>query len=332
VDVFYAGGSERGGSGVIVLPCGAGKTVTGMAIIAEVAASTPILTPSTVAVRQWIDELIDKTHVPRDSLGEYSGQMKQIRPITISTYQTMTYRPRKTASFPHLAIFSERDWGLIIYDEVHLLPAPVFRATAGIQAHRRLGLTATLVREDGRAGDVFSLIGPKKYDVPWKVLEAQGWIAAAECAEIRLPLTDERRLEYALAPERSKYGIAATNPRKLDVLGQLLEAHERDSVLIIGQYLDQLRAIADEYEIPLITGKTAVAQRLGRILRPRSNGTNATFYAIVSRDTVDQEYAAKRQMFLTERGYRYHIAYEDEVDDLARTRAAQAGRAVGEVS
>jgi len=364
VAIFHAGGSERGGSGVIVLPGGAGKTVVGLGIMAHLQCNTLILTPSIVAARQWIHELLDRTDVTPDMVGEYSGEVKDIRPITVTTYQVLSYRPRRDADFPHFALFDQRDWGLIIYDEVHLLPAPVFRITAEIQARRRLGLTATLVREDGREGDVFSLIGPKKYDVPWRELERQGWIATALCHEIRLMMPDERRMEYALAEEREKYRIAAENPRKLDVLDQLLVKHLDDQVLIIGQYLDQLHAVAERYGAPLITGKTVTrereklyeafrdgdirllvvskvanfsidlpdanvaiqisgtfgsrqeeAQRLGRILRPKEDGLLAHFYSLVTRDTRDQEFAANRQMFLTEQGYGYEILYEDEVAD-----------------
>jgi DNA excision repair protein ERCC-3 len=371
VDIFYARGEARGGSGVIVLPCGAGKTVVGIGAMVAIGANTLILTPNTVAVRQWIEEIVDKTGVPREAIGEYTGEMKEIKPITVATYQTLTYRKRKGEEFPHMAIFNERDWGLIIYDEVHLLPAPVFRVSAEIQARRRLGLTATLVREDGRADDVFSLIGPKKYDVPWKELEAQGWIATADCTEIRVPLDDEQRMVYALADERLKYSVAAQNPAKLGVIDQLLEKHRDDTVLIIGQYIEQLETIAAHLDVPLITGKTPTrereklydklrngelkllvvskvanfsidlpdanvaiqvsgtfgsrqeeAQRLGRILRPKSDGVLAHFYSIVSRDTRDQEFAANRQMFLTEQGYRYSILYGDEVADFEPARVA----------
>jgi DNA excision repair protein ERCC-3 len=360
--VFHAGGSARGGSGVIVLPCGAGKTLVGMAAMAELQASTLILTPSIVAARQWIRELLDKTDLPADAIGEYSGERKEIRPVTVTTYQVLTYRPARSDEFPHFALFDQRDWGLIVYDEVHLLPAPVFRITAEIQARRRLGLTATLVREDGRETDVFSLIGPKKYDVPWKDLERQGWIATAECHEVRLPMADERRMAYAIAEEREKYRVAAENPLKLDVLDRLLLRHRDDQVLVIGQYLDQLATVAERYGAPLITGKTPTlereklyeafrvgevrllvvskvanfsidlpdanvaiqisgtfgsrqeeAQRLGRILRPKQDGQLAHFYTLVTRDTRDQEFAANRQMFLTEQGYRYEILYPDEV-------------------
>ncbi|MGB4869948.1 MAG: DNA repair helicase XPB [Candidatus Promineifilaceae bacterium] len=369
-EVFYAGGAAHGGSGVIVLPCGAGKTIVGLSVMNEMQCSTLILTPNTVSVRQWIDELLDKTTLTPDMVGEYSGQRKEIRPITISTYQTMTYRKRgvaKTAvyqeQYPHFSLFNDHNWGLIIYDEVHLLPAPVFSITAELQARRRLGLTATLVREDGRQEDVFSLIGPKKYDVPWKDLERQGWIATADVVEIRIPLPHETRLEYAIAEERDKYRMAAENKNKFKVLDELLIKHRRDQVLIIGMYLDQLDLATRRYKAPLITGKTSVnqrrklyeqfktgeipvlivskvgnfavdlpnanvmvqisgmfgsrqeeAQRLGRILRPHEDQI-AHFYTIVTKDTVDQQYSANRQLFLTEQGYQYTILYEDEVAD-----------------
>ena len=366
-EVFHAGGSARGGSGTIVLPCGAGKTIVGMAAMAELQASTLILTPNTVAVRQWIGELLDKTSLEPDQIGEYSGLTKEIRPVTISTYQIMTYRKRgsKTGGveeFPHFEVFNARNWGLIVYDEVHLLPAPVFRITAELQARRRLGLTATLVREDGMESDVFSLIGPKKYDVPWKDLEKQGWIATAFCHEVRIPLAEDWRMEYALAEQRNKYSVAAHNPRKLPILRTLIEKHADEPTLVIGMYLDQLDQIAALLDAPLITGKTPVrereklyeqfrtgevkrlvvskvanfsidlpdasvaveisgmfgsrqeeAQRLGRILRPKKDGSMAHFYTLVTRDTVDQSFAANRQRFLTEQGYKYEIRYEDEV-------------------
>ena len=372
VDIFHAGGAAHGGSGVVVLPCGAGKTMVGMGVMEKLQCNTLILSPHTVAVRQWIAELLDKTSLTEEMIGEYSGLRKEVRPVTITTYQIMTYRPRRKRGslppeqeFPHFALFDKRDWGLIIYDEVHLLPAPVFRVTAEIQALRRLGLTATLVREDGRESDVFSLIGPKKYDVPWKDLEKHGWIAAADCCEIRVSMSDEDRLAYAVAERRSKYRIAAENPRKLVILDQLLAKHKGDNVLIMGMYLDQLRVIAERYDgTPIITGKTSIrereklfdqfrrgelktlivskvanfaldlpdanvavqvsgtfgsrqeeAQRLGRILRPKEKGQLAHFYSVVSRDTRDQEFAANRQLFLTEQGYRYLILYEDEVEE-----------------
>ena len=268
-DVFYAGGAAHGGSGVIVLPCGAGKTMVGMGVMEQMQSSTLILSPNTVAVRQWIDELLDKTTLTEEQIGEYSGRRKEVRPVTIATYQTMTYRKRGTKKpgvpiseqFPHFGLFNQRDWGLIIYDEVHLLPAPVFRITAELQARRRLGLTATLVREDGREEDVFSLIGPKKYDVPWKDLEKQGWIATADVTEIRVAMPPELRMTYAVAEPRRKYRVAAENSRKYEVLDELLEKHPDDHVLIIGMYLDQLEKVHKRYDYPIITGKTAVRER-----------------------------------------------------------------------
>src|SRR5215472_18242268 len=237
---YYAGGAPSGGSGVVVLPCGAGKTIVGLVTMADIQRATLILTPNTVAVRQWIQEIIDKTDIPAEMVGEYTGERKDICPITVSTYQILTYRRSEEEDFPHFALFTSYDWGLIIYDEVHLLPAPVFRITAEIQARRRLGLTATLVREDGREADVFGLIGPKRYDVPWRELERQGWIATAECHEIRVSLREEDRLAYAVAEEREKYRIAAENPIKLDITRHLVEHHSEDQILIIGQYIDQL--------------------------------------------------------------------------------------------
>jgi DNA excision repair protein ERCC-3 len=365
VERFHAGGDARGGSGVIVLPCGAGKTMVGMGAMSALQTATLILTPSTVAARQWIQELLDKTTLTEDQIGEYTGLEKSIRPVTIATYQIMTYRKRRTEEFPHFSLFDQSNWGLIVYDEVHLLPAPVFRITAELQARRRLGLTATLVREDERQSDVFSLIGPKKYDVPWKVLEKQGWIAEAECYEIRVPLDEASRMQYALTPDMDKYRFASANPAKFQVLDEVLEKHPEDNILIIGMYLDQLEAIASRYEAPLITGKTTVrereklfarfrsgevrllvvskvanfsidlpdanvaiqvsgtfgsrqeeAQRLGRILRPKQNGLLAHFYSIVSRDTRDQDFAANRQLFLTEQGYHYTILYSHELHDF----------------
>lgn len=353
---FYAGGAPSGGSGVVVLPCGAGKTIVGLAAMADIQRATLILSPNTIAVRQWINEIIDKTDIPPEMVGEYTGDRKDICPITVSTYQILTYRRSEEEDFPHFSLFTSFDWGLIIYDEVHLLPAPVFRITAEIQARRRLGLTATLVREDGREADVFSLIGPKKYDVPWRELERQGWIATAECHEIRVSMSEDEQLNYAVAEEREKYRLAAESPAKLTVTRYLAEKHRDDQVLIIGQYLDQLKILADELQAPLLTGKTAnkqreklyeqfrrgelkrlvvskvanfaidlpdanvaiqvsgtfgsrqeEAQRLGRILRPKSDGSLAYFYSIVTRDTRDQEFSANRQLFLTEQGYRYII-------------------------
>ena len=357
---FYAGGAPSGGSGVVVLPCGAGKTIVGLATMSDIQRATLILTPNTIAVRQWINEIIDKTDVPAEMVGEYTGERKDIAPITVSTYQILTYRrpgeEGEADDFPHFSLLTSYDWGLIIYDEVHLLPAPVFRVTAEIQARRRLGLTATLVREDGREADVFSLIGPKKYDVPWRELERQGWIATAECHEIRVSLSEDDQLNYAVSELREKYRIAAENPAKVAITRYLANRHEADQVLIIGQYIDQLKILAEELQAPLLTGRTSnaqreklyeqfrrgtirrlvvskvanfaidlpdanvaiqvsgtfgsrqeEAQRLGRILRPKSDGGLAYFYSIVTRDTRDQEFSANRQLFLTEQGYRYII-------------------------
>ncbi len=360
VDSFHAGGSERGGSGVVVLPCGSGKTIIGIGVMAKCRTMTLILTTNITALRQWRQELLDKTTLTEDMIGEYSGEVKNIRPVTIATYHILTYRKSKLSTFPHFELFNREDWGLIIYDEVHLLPAPVFRYTADIQAKRRLGLTATLVREDGRETDVFSLIGPKKYDVPWKDLEKQGWIAQAACTEIRVPLPQDLRIEYALAGMRKKYRIASENPIKVEVVERLIYRHRGDLVLVIGQYLTQLEHIAKEFNAPIITGRVdnlererlysafrkgkitllvvskvanfAVdlpdanvaiqvsgtfgsrqeeAQRLGRILRPKKNGSEARFYSIITRDTQDQEFSAKRQLFLTEQGYSYEIAEQE---------------------
>lgn len=351
------------GSGVVVLPCGAGKTLVGLGIMSELQSQTLVLATNIIAVRQWIEQILDKTSLSVDEVGEYSGERKDIRPVTIATYQVTTHR----ASFvdtetgeigdrPHLSLFSQGDWGLIIYDEVHLLPAPVFRMTAEIQARRRLGLTATLVREDGREADVFALIGPQRYHVPWRALEKEGWIATAHCHEIRLDMEEERRLLYATSPKRQRYRVAAENPAKLIAVRALAERHAADQVLVIGQYLRQLDKIATMLKAPLITGRTPnvhrsqlydqfrrgdirclvvsrvanfsvdlpaanvaiqvsgtfgsrqeEAQRLGRLLRPKADGAQAHFYTLVTRDSKDQEYAAKRQRFLVEQGYVYTI-------------------------
>jgi DNA excision repair protein ERCC-3 len=260
-DVFYAGGDARGGSGVIVLPCGAGKTIVGLAAMTLLQRSTLVLTTSITAVKQWRREILDKTDLPDDQIAEYTGETKALAPVTLATYQIVTYRPDKKEEFPHFKIFDERDWGLIIYDEVHLLPAPVFRVTAQIQARRRLGLTATLIREDGREADVFSLIGPKKYDVPWRELETRGWIAEANCTEVRVALPDADRMEYAVAEWRNKYRLASENTAKDDVVARLLHHYQGSRVLIIGQYLKQLRRLRKRFDIPLITGQTATAER-----------------------------------------------------------------------
>jgi len=349
VDSFW-----HGGSGVVVLPCGAGKTLVGTAAMARARSTTLILVTNTVAARQWRDELLRRTTLTEDEIGEYSGARKEIRPVTIATYQVLT--TRRKGVYIHLELFDARDWGLVIYDEVHLLPAPVFRMTADLQARRRLGLTATLVREDGREDDVFTLIGPKRFDAPWKDIEAQGWIAPAECVEVRLTLPDAERLAYATAEREDKYRLAATASGKNRVTERLVAKHADDQVLVIGQYLDQLAELAEHLDAPLITGATTVrerqrlfgafragevsrlvvskvanfsidlpeaavaiqvsgsfgsrqeeAQRLGRIMRPKADGRTATFYTVVSRDTVDQDFAAHRQRFLAEQGYTYRI-------------------------
>ena len=361
---FHAGGSARGGSGVIVLPCGAGKTVVGMACMAQVQASTLILTTGITAVRQWIAELLDKTTLHADQIAEYTGASKEVRAVTVSTYQIMTHRDRQDAEFTHLKLFDTRNWGLIVYDEVHLLPAPVFQITASLQARRRLGLTATLVREDGREDDVFALIGPKKADVPWKVLENQGWIATASCTEIRLPMPEELRMTYAVADARQKFRVASENPAKAAIVRKLLARHPDEPTLVIGMYVEQVNAVAAELRVPVITGSTSQAkrdklyaefksgrlrvlavskvanfavdlpdaavaiqisgtygsrqeeaQRLGRILRPKAGRNQAHFYTLVSRDTVEQDFALKRQLFLCEQGYEYQIVDDDEIEE-----------------
>lgn len=361
-DAFYAGGSISGGSGVIVLPCGAGKTVVGMAIMEKINTETLILTTGITALRQWRSELLDKTTISGNDIGEYSSEKKEIKPVTITTYQILTQRKDKNSSFIHFDIFNKRNWGLIIYDEVHTLPAPVFRVTSEIQSKRRLGLTATLIREDGLEKDVFSLIGPKKYDMPWKVLEKTGFIATAVCVEVRVPLHLEMKMNYACADARNKFRIASENKLKLEALKSLLKKHAGDNILIIGQYINQLKIISHEIGVPIITGATKniereqlyakfrvgelkviivskvanfaidlpdanvaievsgtygsrqeEAQRLGRILRPKSSTNKAWFYTIVTQDTREQEFAIKRQLFLTEQGYRYDIVLYDSV-------------------
>ncbi len=355
-----AEGFWHGGSGVVVLPCGAGKTLVGAAAMAHAQATTLILVTNTVAARQWRDELIKRTSLNEDEIGEYSGAKKEIRPVTIATYQVMT--TRKKGLYAHLDLFDSHDWGLIIYDEVHLLPAPIFRFTADIQSRRRLGLTATLVREDGMEGEVFSLIGPKRFDVPWKEIEAQGYIAPADCVEVRVTLTDHERLTYATAEQEDRYRTCATTATKKNVVIALAKQHEDDQVLIIGQYISQIDEIAAELAVPIIKGDTPVkereelygkfrsgeikclvvskvanfsidlpeasiaiqvsgtfgsrqeeAQRLGRILRPKSDGRGARFYSLVARDTIDQDFAQNRQRFLAEQGYSYRIIDADEV-------------------
>ncbi len=322
-----------------------------------------MLVTNTVSARQWRAELLKRTTLTEEEIGEYSGAKKEIRPVTIATYQVMT--TRRKGVYAHLELFDERDWGLIIYDEVHLLPAPVFKFTADIQSRRRLGLTATLVREDGREGDVFSLIGPKRYDVPWKDMEAQGWIAPADCVEVRVTLPDGERLAYATAEPEERYRMASTTRTKTAVVEDLVRRHTDDLTLVIGQYLDQLHDLGDRLGVPVVTGETPVkererlfqefrtgaittlvvskvanfsldlpeasvaiqisgsfgsrqeeAQRLGRLLRPKHDGRAARFYAVVARDTVDQDFAAHRQRFLAEQGYAYRIVDADDLPTL----------------
>lgn len=355
-----AEGFWHGGSGVVVLPCGSGKTIVGAMAMVLAQATTLILVTNTVAARQWRDELLRRTTLTADEIGEYSGARKEIRPVTIATYQVMT--TKRQGIYPHLEVFDSRDWGLIIYDEVHLLPAPIFRFTADIQSRRRLGLTATLVREDGRESDVFSLIGPKRYDAPWKDIEAQGYIAPAECVEVRITLPDADRMTYAMAEPEDKYRLAASAPEKVRLAERIIAAHPDDQVLVIGQYLDQLAELGEHLHAPVITGATTVrererlfsafrdgeyrvlvvskvanfsidlpeaavavqvsgtfgsrqeeAQRLGRVLRPKQDGRTAHFYSIVTRDTVDADFAQHRQRFLAEQGYAYRIV---DADDL----------------
>ncbi|MBL8730448.1 MAG: DEAD/DEAH box helicase [Planctomycetes bacterium] len=370
---FHAGGSDRGGCGVVVLPCGAGKTVVGIAAMQLLQTNTLVLTTNTIAVRQWCRELLDKTDLGEDLVGEYTGDEKRIRPVTVATYQILTHRRGKLDGFTHMDLFDRGNFGLIVYDEVHLLPAPVFRATAGIQARRRLGLTATLVREDGRQDEVFSLIGPKRFELPWKQLERAGFLAPALCSEVRVPLQPPRAALYANSGARQQIRIAADNEQKIDVVGALLSLHATDRVLVIGQYLEQLQQLATVFRLPLITGQTPntererlygafrhgelprlvvskvgnfaidlpdanvaiqvsgtfgsrqeEAQRLGRVLRPKADGGAARFYTLVSADTREQEFAQKRQLFLTEQGYAYDIVTAGSVLAEAQRREERA--------
>ncbi len=352
-----------GGSGVVVLPCGAGKTLVGAAAMATSQTTTLILVTNTVSARQWKDELLKRTSLTEDEIGEYSGAVKEVRPVTIATYQVLT--TKRGGLYPHLELLDANDWGLIVYDEVHLLPAPIFKMTADLQARRRLGLTATLVREDGREGEVFSLIGPKRYDAPWKDIEAQGYIAPADCVEVRVDLPRDERVAYAMADDGDKYRLCATSDTKSEVVEKLVAAHRGEQLLVIGQYIDQLDDLAARLDAPVIKGETSVkerqrlfsafrageiqvlvvskvanfsidlpeasvaiqvsgsfgsrqeeAQRLGRLLRPKTDGRAARFYTVVARDTLDQDFAAKRQRFLAEQGYAYRILDSSGVEDL----------------
>jgi DNA excision repair protein ERCC-3 len=349
------------GSGVVVLPCGAGKTLVGLGAMAAQGSTTLILVTNTVSARQWKAEILKRTTLTEEEVGEYSGQVKEVRPVTIATYQILT--AKRKGEYAHLALLDALDWGLVIYDEVHLLPAPVFKLTAELQARRRLGLTATLVREDGREGDVFSLIGPKRFDAPWKEIEAQGFISPAACFEVRVDLPEGERLEYAASADDERYRLAATAPAKLDVVRSLVARHEGERILVIGQYLDQIDELADALGAPSLTGSTPVAererlyqefrdgvtkllvvskvanfsvdlpeatvaiqvsgsfgsrqeeaQRLGRLLRPKESGLPASFYTLVARDTVDQDFAQNRQRFLAEQGYSYTILDADAIE------------------
>ena len=359
VDAF-----AEGGSGVVVLPCGAGKTIVGAAAMAETKTTTLILVTNTVSARQWRSELLKRTSLTEDEIGEYSGQAKEVKPVTIATYQILT--AKRKGQYAHLSLLDAMDWGLIVYDEVHLLPAPVFKLTADLQARRRIGLTATLVREDGREGDVFSLIGPKRFDAPWKQIEAQGFISPAACYEVRIDLSPDARLEYAAASDEERYKLAASAPAKIGVVRDLIARHPGERILVIGQYLDQLQTLSDALGAPQITGATPVddreelyrqfregeisllivskvanfsidlpeasvaiqvsgtfgsrqeeAQRLGRLLRPKESGLTASFYTLIARDTLDQDYAQNRQRFLAEQGYSYTIMDADQISRAA---------------
>jgi DNA excision repair protein ERCC-3 len=354
VERWHMAGAPAGGHGVVVLPCGAGKTIVSMLAMATIKQHTLILCNNQSAVNQWVRELLDKTTLTEDEVGVYTGEEKRIAPVTVATYQVLTWRRSKNVDYEHLHLFRDRSWGLLVYDEVHLLPAPVFGATAELQGCRRLGVTATLVREDGREGDVFSLVGPKRYDLPWQFLEKQGFVAEARCFEVRVPFTRADRARYEVVSEGERFRMASENPVKLDVVRALAERHKDDNVLIIGTYLDQLKVLSKELSAPLITGETGQrqrddlfaafrggrikrlvvskvanfaidlpdanvaiqvsgsfgsrqeeAQRLGRILRPK--GKPAQFYSVVTADSKEQEFALKRQLFLTEQGYRYFI-------------------------
>ncbi|HPO49221.1 MAG TPA: DEAD/DEAH box helicase family protein, partial [Spirochaetota bacterium] len=356
-DSFFMAGSALGGHGVVVLPCGSGKTIVAIDVMSKIKMNTLILCTSVAAVHQWIREILDKTFLTEDEVGEYTGDKKEIKLITVCTYQILIYRKNKDSEFSHFDIFLRNKWGLIIYDEVHLLPAPIFKVTSEIQGTRRLGLTATLVREDGFEKDVFCLIGPKKYDTPWKALEKQGWIAEAKCYEIKIPLAEELLMEYLTSDQKLKFNISARNYLKYKVLQDLLLRHYGLSILVIGHFIEQLKEIAKLIDAPLITGKTPnyereilykkfrngdnkvlvvskvanfsidlpeasvliqvsgtygsrreEAQRLGRILRPKENNVSY-FYSLTTKDTLEEEYAHKRQRFLAEQGYSYEIDF-----------------------
>lgn len=369
VETWWRGGDAAGGTGVIVLPCGAGKTVVGLAAMAAAGSHTLVVCTSVSSIRQWIRETLDKTTLGAEDLGEWSGQKKELRPVTFVTYQSLTWVDPAAAPdadlakrHPHLSLFSELGWGLVVYDEVHLLPAPVFRAAARVQAVRRLGLTATLVREDHREGDIFSLIGPKRYDAPWAEVEAAGWIAPATCTEVRVAMSADQRAAYAMTEPKLRHRVAATAPEKVAVVERLVERHRGEQILVIGQFREQLHDLARRLGAPLLTGQTAQstrdrmfaklragslpvlvvskianfsidlpevsvaiqvsgqfgsrqeeAQRLGRILRPKTGGGSASFYTVVTDGTDEVRFARNRQRFLAEQGYAYAIVDAHEV-------------------
>ena len=361
-DNYWSGGSPQGGQGIVVLPCGSGKTIVGMGVMAKARTHTLILCTNVSAVHQWISELLDKTTLAKEDIGEYTGNKKEIKPVTVTTYQMLTFRKTKDSPFEHMDLMKVRNWGLLIYDEVHVMPAPVFRATTELQAKRRLGLTATLIREDGLEQDTFTLVGPKCYDVPWKELEQKGFIAEALCCEIRLPLPSRESREYVHATERAQFRIASENVYKDALVRNLIKKHTDEPILVIGQYLSQLRRISGTLKAPMITGSTPnarrdvlydafrrgeipvlvvskvanfaidlpdasvaiqvsgtfgsrqeEAQRLGRILRPKERVSS--FYTLVTKETSEEYFAHKRQIFLAEQGYRYRIE-EWSLDDI----------------
>ena len=359
VDSILGDGGGGTGFGTIVLPCGSGKTIVGMLLMARLSTRTLILCPNVTAVHQWIRELLDKTELQRETIGEYSGEKKELRPVTVSTYQMVTFGAGgKEELTDRFNLVSDGGWGLVIYDEVHMLPAPVFKLTAELQAIYRAGLTATLVREDHREDEVFSLVGPKRYDVPWSTLAEQGYIAKAWCHEIRIPLSEEDEIKYALGSRTERFRVAAENPAKIKVARRIVQKHANEPILIIGQYLTQLESFRKEFNVPIITGTTSnkkrdelyarfrsgdirvlivskvanaaidlpdasvaiqvsgsfgsrqeEAQRLGRILRPKERDSH--FYTLISEYTVEEDYAAHRQQFLSEQGYSYSLEKED---------------------
>ena len=360
----FLGPDKKDGAGVIVLPCGAGKTLVGVKIMTELQMKTLVVLPNHIAIRQWRREILRSTDIKGEQIGEYTGEFKEIKPITLVTYQILVYRRSKAGEFHHFSLFTRENWGLIVYDEIHLLPAPVFRCIAGIQAKRRLGLTATLVREDNRERDVFALVGPKKYDLPWKELEKDQYIAEAMCFEIKVPINWHYFSNYFEVSEKKKIRIAAENPSKINFVGKLLNLTKPAGVLIIGEYISQLEQVARRFDLPLLTGKTPQAtraewykhldqgrvralvvskianfavdlpnvsvaieisgmfgsrqeeaQRLGRVIRPKKDGSKAYFFALVSMDTEEEIFARKRKLFLMKQGYTYQEIYADKIKD-----------------